>query len=157
NQNPSHRPFYPVLRSGLGGYLFLDFIPVIAAKYALFAAVSTLLNLLAQYLSFKVYSGYGSLVIAMCFGTLAGLLSKYILDKRYIFYHTPKDRKDDSKKFVLYSFMGLFTTVPFIVCEMMFDYLIDHEGAKYAGALTGLTIGYVSKYFLDKRYVFIER
>lgn len=134
----------------------MDFIPVIAAKYALFAAVSTLLNLLAQYLSFKFYAGYGSLIVAMFFGTLAGLLSKYILDKKYIFYHTPKDRKDDSRKFVLYSFVGLFTTVPFVACEMLFDYLIDHESAKYAGAVIGLTIGYVSKYFLDKKYVFIE-
>jgi hypothetical protein len=39
---------------------------------------------------------------------------------------------------------------------MLFDYLINHESAKYVGAVIGLTIGYVSKYFLDKKYVFIE-
>ena len=129
---------------------------MIAVKHALFAAVSTLLNLFAQYLSFWLYSDYASLYIAMFFGTLAGLLSKYILDKKYIFYHTPRDRKDDSKKFILYSFMGVFTTIPFIVSEMAFDYFIDHESAKYIGAVIGLTIGYVSKYFLDKKYVFRE-
>lgn len=127
---------------------------MIAAKYALFAAISTFLNLFAQYLSFWFYSDYGSLYIAMFFGTLAGLLSKYILDKKYIFYHTPRDRRDDSKKFMLYSFVGLFTTIPFVVSEMAFDYFINHDSAKYIGAVIGLTIGYVSKYFLDKKYVF---
>ena len=132
----------------------MDFISVIAAKYVFFAIIATLLNLSAQYLSFLLYTDFGSLYVAMFFGTLAGLLSKYILDKKYIFYHTPKDRKDDSKKFILYSFVGAFTTIPFVVSEVAFDYLIDHEAAKYIGAVVGLAIGYVSKYFLDKKFVF---
>ncbi len=127
---------------------------MIAAKYSFFAAISTFLNLFAQYLSFWLYSDFGSLYVAMFFGTLAGLLSKYVLDKKFIFYHTPKDRKDDSKKFLLYAFVGAFTTVPFIVSEVAFDYFFDFESAKYIGAVIGLTIGYVSKYFLDKKYVF---
>ena len=125
-----------------------------AVKYALFAAISTVLNLFAQYLSFLLYSDYASLYVAMFFGTLAGLLSKYILDKKFIFYHTPRDRKDDSKKFILYSFVGAFTTIPFVASEMIFDYFFNHVSAKYIGAVIGLTIGYVSKYFLDKKYVF---
>lgn len=127
---------------------------MIAVKYAIFAVISTLLNLFAQYLSFLFYGGIGSLYLAMFFGTFAGLLSKYILDKKYIFYHKSRDRKDDSKKFILYSFMGIFTTIPFIVCEIGFDYFLDYESAKYIGAITGLTIGYISKYYLDKKYVF---
>ena len=132
----------------------MDFISVIAAKYVFFAVIATLLNLSTQYLSFLLYTDFGSLYVAMFFGTLAGLLSKYILDKKYIFYHTPKDRKDDSKKFILYSFVGAFTTIPFVISEVAFDYLIDHETAKYIGAVVGLAIGYVSKYFLDKKFVF---
>lgn len=124
------------------------------AKYALFALISTLLNLFSQYVSFLAYGGPGNLYVAMFFGTLAGLLSKYILDKKFIFYHTPKDRKDDTKKFMLYSFMGLFTTVPFVLSEMAFDYFFDNEVAKYIGAIVGLTIGYISKYILDKKFVF---
>lgn len=127
---------------------------MIAVKYALFAAISTLLNLIAQYLSFQLYSGYASLYVAMFFGTLAGLLSKYILDKKFIFYHTPRNRRDDSRKFILYSFVGAFTTIPFVLSEMAFDYFFQYENAKYIGAVVGLTIGYVSKYFLDKKYVF---
>jgi len=93
----------------------------------------------------------------MFFGTLAGLVAKYILDKKYIFYHTPKDKKDDAKKFVLYSFMGIFTTIIFWGTEITFDALLENPNAKYIGAVIGLSIGYIIKYFLDKKYVFIYK
>lgn len=130
---------------------------MIAIKYSLFAVISTLLNLLFQYLSFLVYVGFGSLYVAMFIGTLAGLVSKYVLDKKYIFYHIPKDKKDDAQKFMLYTFMGVFTTVIFWGTEIGFDAFFDNENAKYAGAIIGLGIGYVIKYSLDKKYVFVER
>ena len=130
---------------------------MIAIKYSTFAVVSTLFNLLFQYFSFQFYTGFGSLYVAMFFGTLAGLISKYILDKKYIFYHTPKGKKDDAKKFVLYSFMGIFTTIIFWGTEIAFDILFQDPNAKYIGAVIGLSIGYVIKYFLDKKYVFIYK
>ena len=88
---------------------------MIAIKYAIFAVISTLFNLIFQKLSFLLYDYNNdfSLYIAMFFGTLAGLLSKYILDKKFIFYHTPMNKRDDAKKFLLYSFMGVFTTFIF--------------------------------------------
>jgi len=125
-------------------------------KYILFAIVSTLFNLLFQYLSFLFYSQTAALYIAMLIGTLAGLIAKYILDKKFIFYHTPTDKKDDVKKFALYSFMGVFTTMIFWGTEITFDYLYSHPNSKYIGATIGLTIGYVIKYFLDKKFVFIN-
>ncbi len=130
---------------------------MLAIKYTVFAIISTLFNLLFQYLSFLVYSDFASLYIAMFFGTLAGLVAKYILDKKFIFYHIPKDKKDDVKKFVLYSFMGVFTTIIFWGTEIIFDTLSQDPNAKYLGAVLGLTIGYVIKYFLDKKYVFIHK
>jgi putative flippase GtrA len=93
----------------------------------------------------------------MFFGTLAGLVTKYLLDKRYIFYHTPKDKKDDAKKFALYSFMGVFTTVIFWGTEIGFNAVFENPNAKYVGAIIGLSIGYVIKYYLDKKYVFIDK
>ena len=129
---------------------------MLAVKYALFALVSTLVNLLFQYLSFKVYSGFGALYVAMAVGTLAGLVVKYVLDKKWIFYHTPKDRKDDAKKFALYSFMGVFTTLIFWGTEMAFYYLAHFPGSQYVGGALGLTVGYLVKYFLDKRFVFVH-
>jgi putative flippase GtrA len=93
----------------------------------------------------------------MFVGTLAGLVTKYILDKKWIFYHTPKDKKDDARKFMLYSFMGVFTTVIFWGTEMLFYYFVPYPNAKYVGAVIGLSIGYVIKYFLDRKFVFIHR
>ena len=128
-----------------------------AIKYIIFAAISTLFNLLFQYLSFLLYSDFGALYIAMFFGTLAGLVVKYILDKKFIFYHEVKDKKDDAKKFALYSLMGVFTTIIFWGTEMGFYYLVPDPNAKYLGAVIGLSIGYVIKYFLDKKFVFIHK
>jgi len=130
---------------------------MLAVKYSIFAIISTLFNLLFQYLSFLVYSDFGSLYVAMFFGTLAGLVAKYILDKKYIFYHTPIDRLDDARKFSIYSFMGIFTTTIFWGTEITFDTIFESPYAKYIGAVAGLTIGYIIKYFLDKKYVFIHK
>jgi len=130
---------------------------MIAIKYSIFAAISTLFNLLFQYFSFLLYAGLGSLYIAMFIGTLSGLIVKYILDKKFIFYHVVEDKRDDAKKFALYSLMGVFTTIIFWGTEIAFDTLFQDPNAKYLGAVIGLSIGYIIKYFLDKKYVFIHK
>lgn len=127
---------------------------MIAFRYVVFAIISTLVNLAFQYLSFAVYDGFLALYIAMFLGTLAGLVLKYILDKKYIFFHTPKSKKDDGKKFFLYSLMGVFTTFIFWGFEIAFDMIFAFENAKYLGAVIGLGIGYIVKYQLDKKFVF---
>lgn len=123
-------------------------------RYIVFAIASTIINLVFQYISFLAYNGFMSIYVAMFFGTLAGLILKYILDKKYIFFHIPKSKKDDGKKFLLYSLMGVFTTFIFWGFEIWFDYVIGGETGKYIGAVVGLSIGYVVKYFLDKKFVF---
>ena len=128
-----------------------------AVKYIIFAVISTFFNLLFQYLSFLIYSDLAVLYFAMVMGTLAGLIVKYVLDKRFIFYHEVKDKKDDAKKFALYSLMGVFTTIIFWGTEIAFDHLSQDPNAKYLGAVIGLSIGYVIKYFLDKKFVFIHK
>jgi putative flippase GtrA len=128
----------------------------LALKYSLFAAISTVLNLGMQFATFSFYKGPFELYIAMMLGTGGGLLSKYVLDKKYIFYHQTKDLKDDTKKFILYSAMGVITTLIFWGCEIGFDTLFRIPSAKYTGAVIGLLIGYVTKYNLDKRFVFVS-
>ena len=123
-------------------------------KYSLFALIATIINLFTQFISLAIYSQDFSLYIAMFFGTLTGLIAKYILDKKYIFYYVVKDKKEDSQKFILYSIMGVFTTIIFWGFEIGFDYIFDSEIAKYIGAIIGLSIGYITKYFLDKKFVF---
>lgn len=122
----------------------------------MFAILSIGVNLLFQYLSLLIYAGFLSLYIAMVAGTLFGLITKYILDKKYIFYHTPKDKKDDTKKFMTYALMGVFTTIIFWGTEIFFDMLFTADYAKYLGAILGLSVGYVIKYFLDKKFVFLD-
>ena len=129
---------------------------MLAAKYVIFAVISILFNLLSQYLSFLFYTGFGSLYTAMFIGTLSGLVVKYILDKKLIFYHAVENKKDDAKKFALYSLMGVFTTIIFWGTEIAFDVLSQNPNAKYLGAVIGLSIGYIIKYFLDKKFVFIH-
>lgn len=126
----------------------------ITVKYIIFAITSTLVNLLFQYISFSIYSGFLELYVAMFFGTIAGLILKYLLDKKFIFYHKSKNKQDEGRAFFLYSLMGLFTTLIFWGFEIGFDYLFENDSSKYIGAVIGLTIGYILKYFLDKRFVF---
>ena len=130
---------------------------MLVIKYSIFAVVSTVFNLFFQYYSLLIYSDIASLYIAMFIGTLAGLVVKYILDKKYIFYHTAKNKGVDAKKFLLYSFTGVFTTIIFWGTEIAFDYFSYNPNAKFLGAVIGLNIGYIIKYFLDKKYVFIHQ
>lgn len=132
-------------------------ISMIAVRYVLFAIISTIVNLAFQWLSFFAYNGFLSLYLAMFIGTLAGLILKYILDKKYIFFHETKSKKEDGKKFLLYSLMGVFTTFIFWGFEIGFDYIFSFENAKYLGAVIGLGIGYIVKYNLDKKFVFKDK
>ena len=127
---------------------------LLVLKYSLFALIATIINLFTQFISLAIYSQDFSLYIAIFFGTLTGLIAKYILDKKYIFYYVVKDKKEDSQKFILYSIMGVFTTLIFWGFEIGFDYIFDSEIAKYIGAIIGLSVGYITKYFLDKKFVF---
>lgn len=122
--------------------------------YVLFAIISTAINIGFQYFSFFVYDGFASLYIAMFLGTFFGLVIKYVLDKKFIFFHETKGKKDDGLKFLLYSLMGVITTFVFWACEIGFDCYFKTENAKYVGAVTGLGVGYFLKYHLDKRFVF---
>jgi putative flippase GtrA len=128
---------------------------MIPAKYALFAGISTLLNLVFQYLSILIYSGHASLYFAMVIGTAFGLGTKYLLDKKFIFYYKEQKKKFYSTTFFYYIITGALTTLIFWGLEITFDTLYSNPNAKYLGALIGLTIGYLIKYFLDKKYVFI--
>ena len=53
--------------------------------------------------------------------------------------------------------MAVFTTIIFWGTEIAFDTLFQDPNAKYLGAVIGLSIGYIIKYFLDKKYVFIHK
>ena len=52
--------------------------------------------------------------------------------------------------------MGVFTTLIFWGTEIAFDAMGDEPWLRYLGAVIGLSIGYVTKYYLDRRFVFRE-
>lgn len=122
--------------------------------YALLALIATAANIGTQILVMRGYSGPFAVMLALAIGTGVGLVIKYILDKRYIFRFRARDVAHDSKTFALYTLMGLATTVIFWGFELGFDHLFDTPQMRYLGGIVGLLIGYLTKYYLDKRYVF---
>jgi putative flippase GtrA len=126
----------------------------LVSKSCLFAVIATAANLASQAASLHVYSGTYDLWLAIFIGTAVGLAVKYLLDKRWIFAYETENLRDDAEKFALYTLMGVITTLIFWGSEILFDLLWQIPEAKYIGAIIGLSIGYVTKYQLDKRFVF---
>jgi putative flippase GtrA len=126
----------------------------IVASYAMFALIATVANITAQDLFIRAYQGPYDIFLSVVLGTGVGLVVKYVLDKRYIFRFRPKNAAHDGRTFVLYTVMGLVTTVIFWGFEFGFHLMSEHKGIRYLGGAIGLGIGYWIKYHLDKRYVF---
>lgn len=126
----------------------------LAINYSAFALIATFANLSSQELFVRAYAGPLNIYAAILIGTLVGLLTKYRLDKQFIFSFQPPTPLDDAKLFLAYSLSGAGTTLIFWATEIGFDYAYNSKIARYLGAVIGLGIGYVVKYQLDKRYVF---
>ena len=122
-------------------------------KYVLFCFVAILANLTIQriFLELIFEDNY---IVALLFGTLTGLITKYVLDKNYIFKDFDHSLKNNSKKFTIYSLNGVFTTIIFWGMESLFYFVYSTSFARELGAIVGLSIGYFLKYRLDKKYVF---
>ena len=126
----------------------------LAMLYMTFAIVATLCNILAQDICNYLYSGDFSILISIIIGTGFGLVVKYILDKKYIFQYKTKTAGHNRQIFFLYTIMGILTTMIFWGFEFGFHYIFETKEMRYLGGILGLMIGYICKYYLDKRYVF---
>ena len=126
-----------------------------ATLYVSFAVIATIINLLTQVITASLFHGPIEILVSMFIGTLAGLVVKYLLDKKYIFKFKAENQKKNMKTFFFYSSMGLVTTLLFWITEYTFDLWFATKTMRYVGAVIGLSIGYVAKYQLDKKYVFI--
>ncbi|PTQ74359.1 GtrA family protein [Celeribacter persicus] len=129
-------------------------LPALVLRYGLFAAVATLVNLGAQRIAIALWPGPGALLVALVTGTGIGLVVKYLLDKRWIFYDMETGARAHGRKFGLYTAMGLITTAIFWGMEAGAWWIWHSTTAREAGAVLGLAIGYVVKFQLDRRYVF---
>lgn len=125
--------------------------------YVAFAIVATIVNLLTQEITSTLFKYDYEIIVSMFTGTLAGLIVKYLLDKKFIFKFETKSQIQDVTTFFFYSLMGVVTTVLFWLTEYAFDFWFETKTMRYVGAVIGLSVGYVTKYYLDKKYVFIER
>ena len=126
----------------------------LAINYGIFALIATAANIGAQDVVISNYSGAFSILVSVIVGTGFGLVVKYILDKRYIFRFRARNVAHDTQTFALYTVMGLATTVIFWGFEFGFDHIFETKEMRYLGGIIGLAIGYLTKYHLDKRYVF---
>jgi short subunit fatty acids transporter len=124
--------------------------------YALLALIATAINIAAQDLTIRAYHGPFAILVSMIVGTGIGLVVKYVLDKRYIFRFRARNAVHDGQTFMLYTVMGLATTVIFWGFELGFEYLFADKQMRYVGGVIGLSVGYVVKYYLDKRFVFSD-
>ncbi|MEF2977472.1 GtrA family protein [Subtercola sp. YIM 133946] len=132
-----------------------------SALYVLFAAISTAANLGSQFLVEIAGTALGiassvSLVASVIVGTGVGVVAKYILDKRFIFRYEVKSMKHQARTLGLYTIMSGITTLIFWGFEFGAYFAFGTAAAKYTGAIIGLGIGYVIKYFLDKNITFRE-
>lgn len=128
----------------------------LVTAYACFAAVSITVNIASQILCMQVYQGRFAIPASILLGTATGLVTKYLLDKHYIFKHRSRSSAHEVKTFALYGVMGLATTVIFWGTEAVFHVLFSYDFMRYVGGVIGLSIGYAVKYILDSRYVFLS-
>ena len=126
----------------------------LAVLYAVFALIAIAINIGCQALVIWIYKGMFAVQLSVLIGTAAGLPVKYILEKKYIFGFKTKSLAQDGQVFMLYTFMGVFTTALFWAIEYGFHVAFKTDVMRYVGGAVGLTIGNIIKYYLDKNYVF---
>jgi putative flippase GtrA len=128
----------------------------LAIVYTIIALIATAANLLAQALTVHVWTGLWRIEISVLVGTAVGLVLKYVLDKAFIFRFKAENAAHDLLTFVLYTGMGVITTLVFWGFEFAFYRAFEDKSLRYLGGLIGLGlgIGYWAKYHLDKRFVF---
>ncbi len=126
----------------------------LALRYAAFAVIATIANLGMQRIVLLGGDSGFVFTLAVAAGTGVGLVVKYVLDKRWIFFDTTTGLKGHSTKFALYTAMGLVTTAIFWGSETAFWLIWGTDLMREVGAVLGLAIGYVTKYLLDRRFVF---
>jgi putative flippase GtrA len=131
-------------------------VHVLILRYAAFAVIATGVNLAVQRAMLVLKAEESGFFLALLAGTGAGLVVKYVLDKRWIFNDLTTGFRSHTRKLSLYTLMGVFTTLIFWGFETIFWLLWRTDLMREVGAIIGLCIGYVAKYQLDRRFVFTD-
>ncbi|WP_232824600.1 GtrA family protein [Blastomonas sp. UPD001] len=125
---------------------------MLVLSYAGFAVLATLANLASQRAVLALLPG--GLLLALAVGTLVGLVVKFWLDRTWIFAGKASAGSSTTGTFGLYAATGVVTTLIFWGFETAAWLIWQTHLAREIGAVTGLAIGYLVKYRLDRRYVF---
>lgn len=123
-------------------------------RYALFALIASAANLGAQRLVLAEGTDWLTLTLALLVGSIVGLVVKYALDRRWIFFDDGRGARHHSRQFTLYTLTGGATTALFWGTETGFWLIWGTDLMRELGAALGLAAGYVIKYRLDRRFVF---
>jgi putative flippase GtrA len=125
----------------------------IIARYSIFAMIATILNIGTQRIIFNFGNSTNLFLLALVCGTLIGLISKYELDRRWVFENM-RMNKSSKHQFIAYALTGFITTIIFWTIEVIFWLLWQTDLMRELGAISGLAIGYIIKYKIDYRFVF---
>jgi len=121
-------------------------------RYVGFAAVATIGNLGTQRAVLSM--GEHWFLAALVAGTVVGLVTKYVLDKKWIFHDARRPLPTEARMFTLYTATGIGTTLLFWGVESAFWLVGQSHAMRELGAVIGLAIGYTVKFNLDRRFVF---
>ena len=121
-------------------------------RYLFFCFLAIVVNLGLQAFAHELFHVPDWLSIGL--GTAGGLVLKYILDKKFIFFTEKTSAVRDFTRFIIYTLFGLLTTLLFWSVEWAFIKLWAHQSSRYWGGVIGLSLGYYIKYKLDQRWVF---
>ena len=131
-------------------------LKTLIVRYSLFAVIATISNLATQRLFLLIDKTFIFFGLAVFAGTIVGLVVKYVLDKRWIFYDRSETLTEQGSKFMLYTFSGVLTTAIFWGTETIFWLIWQTHLMRELGAIIGLSIGYIVKYNLDRKFVFTD-
>lgn len=129
---------------------------LLVTLYISFAVISIAINIGTQFLSTVLYQGIYYIEASILIGTISGLLPRYFLDKKYIFKYKTLNFSENGRLLTLYTLMSIVTTMVFWSTEYLFHHAFQADYMRYLGGILGLTIGFIIKYQLDKKFVFVQ-
>lgn len=126
----------------------------IALIYAQVSGLATVANIATQALVVALYHGSFAIQFSVLLGTITGFPIKYVLEKKYVFDFQADNLTHDTRLFIFYGFMSVFTTLIFWGVEWIFYVFFESNAMRYLGGAIGLIIGSYIKYHIDKHFVF---
>lgn len=122
-------------------------------RYVISAVASVAANLAAQQAT-VVMTSAAPLMVSILVGTIAGFIVKYLIDKVWTFREAYTSPIAEAHRITLSGLFSVLTTLIFWAFELGFYAIWPTDFSKYSGAVLGLSIGYIIKFQLDRRYVF---